>query len=58
VLNFKEAPLRQNIYFFTYLFSNKAGPPGREVISLQKEDSLPLFANVKEAKKLSARWHH
>jgi hypothetical protein len=28
------------------------------VISLQKEDSLPLFANVKEAKKLSARWHH
>jgi hypothetical protein len=35
----------------------KAGPSGHEVISLQKMDSLLVLANVREAKKVSARWH-
>jgi hypothetical protein len=33
------------------------GPSGREVISLQKEDSLLVILNVREAKKVSARLH-
>jgi hypothetical protein len=32
-----------------------AGPSGREVISLQKVDSLLVLANLREAKKVSTR---
>ena len=32
------------------------GPPGREVISLQKEDSLLVFWKKWEAKKVSATY--
>jgi hypothetical protein len=31
------------------------GPSGRKVISLQKEDSLLVLANVREIKELTAR---
>ena len=31
-----------------------AGPSGREVISLRKEDSLLVLSTVREAKKVSA----
>ena len=36
----------------------KAGPSGREVISLQKMDSQLRLVNAGEAKKLSARLHY
>jgi hypothetical protein len=36
----------------------RAGPSGREVISLQKVDSQLRLVNAGEAKKLSARLHH
>jgi hypothetical protein len=35
----------------------KAGPSGREVISLQKADSLLILVNVRDSQKVSARWH-
>jgi hypothetical protein len=34
-----------------------AGPSRREVISLQKADSLLALSNLREAKKLSERQH-
>jgi hypothetical protein len=34
-------------------FCSETGPSGREVISLQKVDSLLDFLNVREAKKVS-----
>jgi hypothetical protein len=34
------------------------GPSGHKVISLQKVDSLLVLVNVREARKVYARWHY